>query len=210
MKLENKLSVGLLTVVLLLAGCNEVSNAAPAAQKSVTQEIVTEESLGLRKTDLYSEADTTGDKTTYATSAAGESKKIPRAFQDAPPMIPHNTEGMFPITASNNACMGCHMPEVAKDMGATPIPSSHFTDFRPESIAIKGINTSNEKMTNISINVKKKLVGARFSCTQCHASQSTGDLVVKSTFEPVFSDKDGATKSSWSGSRFTDALDTFN
>ncbi len=211
MKLENQLSVGLLTAVLLLAGCNEVSNAAPAAQKSVTQEIVTEESLGLRKTDLYSEADTTGDKTAYATSAAGESKKIPRAFQDAPPMIPHDTEGMLPITISNNACTGCHLPEVAKDMGATPIPSSHFTDFRPsESIAIKGVNTSSEKMANISIKPKKKLVGARFNCTQCHAPQSTGDLVVESTFKAVFSDKDGATKSSWSGSRLTDALDTLN
>ncbi len=211
MKLEHKLSVGLLAAVLLLAGCNEVKNVAPAAQKSVTQEIVTEESLGLRKTDLYSEADTTGDKTSYTTSAAGESKKIPRAFQDAPPMIPHSTEGMLPITIKNNACTGCHLPEVAKDMGATPIPSSHFTDFRPsESYAVKGVNTSSEDLAHVSINPKDRLVGARFNCSQCHAPQSTGDLVVQSTFEPVFSDKDGATKSSWSGSRFTDALDTSN
>ncbi|RUM65373.1 MAG: nitrate reductase [Sulfurimonas sp.] len=209
MKLENQLSIGLLTAIMLLAGCNEANSAAPAAQKSVTQQVISEESLGLRKTNLYTEADTTGDKTEYATSAAGESKKFARAFQDAPPMIPHSTEGMLPITIKNNACTGCHLPEVAKDMGATPIPPSHFTDFRPsESYAIKGVNTSSEKLAHISIKPKKALVGARFNCTQCHAPQSTGKLAVENTFKPEYSDPDGNKKSSWNGSRFTEYLNT--
>ncbi len=209
MKLENQLSIGLLTAIVLLAGCNEANSAAPAAQKSVTQQVISEESLGLRKTNLYTEADTTADKTTYTTSAAGESKKFPRAFQDAPPMIPHSTEGMLPITIKNNACTGCHLPEVAKDMGATPIPPSHFTDFRPsESYAVKGVNTSSETMAHVSIKPKKRLVGARFNCSQCHAPQSTGTPVVESTFKPEYSDPDGAVKSNWNGSRFTEYLDT--
>ncbi len=211
MKFEKQLSIALMTAILMLTGCNEASSAAPAAQKSVSGDFVTEESLGLRKTDLYSEkSDTVGDKVMYGTSAAGASKKIARAFQDAPPMIPHSVEGLLPITISNNACTGCHMPEVAPSMGATPIPSSHFMNFRPKSQAVHGKNTSSEKMANISIKKENKLVGARFNCSQCHAPQSTGDLVVESTFEPVFSDEDGATKSSWSGSRLTDALDTLN
>ena len=53
-----------------------------------------------------------------------------------------------------------------------------------------------------------KLPGARFNCTQCHAPQSTGKLAVENTFKAVYSDKDGASKSRWIGTRLTDALDT--
>jgi cytochrome c-type protein NapB len=210
MKFEKQLGITLVTAVLLLTACSDASSPAVAAKKSVTQEVVSEESLGLRKTNLYEEsAQTVGDKAVYATDAAGTSKKIARAFQDAPPMVPHDVEGMLPITINNNACTGCHMPEVASAMGATPIPTSHFTNFRPaESYAIKGENTSDEKLANVSIKKGDKLVGARFNCSQCHAPQSQGDLVVESTFQPVYTEKDGAFKSSWSGSKLTDGLQT--
>jgi cytochrome c-type protein NapB len=170
---------------------------------------VSEESLGLRKTNLYTEAaDTAGTATKYNKAAAGSSQKITRAFQDAPPMIPHDVEGMLPIKIGNNACVGCHAPAVASAVGATPYPPSHMTNFRPSnSYAIKGVNTSSTKLAHISIKKENKLVGARFNCSQCHAPQSEGQLV-ENTFEAVYSDKDGASKSSWTGSRMTDYLDT--
>ncbi|MEA2110822.1 MAG: nitrate reductase cytochrome c-type subunit [Campylobacterota bacterium] len=209
MKFEKQLSIALMTAILMLTGCNEASSAAPAAQKSVSGDFVTEESLGLRKTDLYSEkADTVGDKTALNTATAGTSKMMKRAFQDAPPMISHSVEGMLPITISNNACTGCHLPDVASSMGATSIPSSHFMNFRPTSMAVSGKNTSSADMADVSIKKEQKLVGARFNCSQCHAPQSTGDLVVENTFEAQYTDKDGATKSSWSGTSLTDGLDT--
>jgi len=180
---------------------------------------VTEESLGLRKTDLYTEDTTTGDKTMYGTGYAGSGYKIKRAFQDAPPMIPHDTEGMLPITINNNQCTSCHAPEVASSMGALPYPVSHMTDFRPmTTLSTEGNivkngktieNTSSDTMDHVTIKeTGGKLTGARFNCTQCHAPQSTGKLVVENTFEAVYSDKDGATKSSWVGTRLTDALET--
>jgi len=180
---------------------------------------VTEESLGLRKTDLYTEDTTTGDKTMYGTGYAGSGYKIKRAFQDAPPMIPHDTEGMLPITISNNQCTSCHAPEVASSMGALPYPVSHMTDFRPMTKMSKDgqivkngkviENTSSDKLEHVTLNTTDgKLIGARFNCTQCHAPQSTGKLVVENTFEPVYSDTDGASKSSWQGTRLTDALET--
>jgi len=180
---------------------------------------VTEESLGLRKTDLYTEDTTTGDKTMYGKGYAGSGYKIQRAFQDAPPMIPHDTEGMLPITISNNQCTSCHAPEVAPSMGALPYPVSHMTDFRPmtqmsdEGKIVKNgktiENTSSDKMEHVTIkDTGGKLTGARFNCTQCHAPQSTGKLAVENTFEAVYSDKDGATKSSWVGTRLTDDLET--
>ncbi len=181
MKLRS-LTLGLATAAAIFAAGCTASNT------------VSEESLGLRNTDLYTEAaDTTGDKTKYGTKAAGTSKMIERAFENAPPMIPHDVEGMLPITIDSNSCTGCHLPAVASSMDATAIPKSHFTDFRPATaLAANGKitkegqevdNTSDFLVVGTSL---KDLSGARFSCTQCHAPQSTGKLVVENNFESDF------------------------
>jgi len=207
MKTMSKITIGLIAATLLFVGCNE--SATPAGSNGVGK-TVTEESLGLRKTDLYSEkSETFGDQAKYNKSFAGSGYKIKRAFQDAPPMIPHDTEGMLPIKISDNQCIGCHMPEVASSMGATPIPSSHFTNFRPSSsYAIKGENTSDGTLSHISIKKESKLVGARFNCSQCHAPQSGDALAVENTFEADFTSADGASRSSWSGTKLMEGIDT--
>jgi len=207
MKRVIKLSMGLVLAssILLAEGSKEVKPT------------ISEESLGLRKTTLYSEDKTKGDATQYNDAAAGTSKKIERAFQDAPPMIPHSVEGMLPITIKNNMCKGCHMPDVAPAMKATPIPASHFTDFRPMTeIAKDGKimkngkavdNTSSDKLELVTTKKKKELVGARFNCSQCHTPQSKGEAP-KNNFTPEFTTKDGAVKSSWTGTSLTEGLDT--
>lgn len=215
MKIISKITIGLATATLLFVGCG--NNVAPSSDTKVAK-TVSEESLGLRKTDIYSEKDTTVDVISYGTSAAGSGHKIQRAFQDAPPMIPHDTEGMFPITMDNNQCVGCHMPEVASSMGATPIPVSHFTNFRP-AVALskdgkvmndgKVVDPAASSQTN-AVSIKStgdKLSGARFNCSQCHAPQADG-VAVKNTFEPAYTSEDGANRSSWNGSKMTEGLDT--
>jgi len=181
---------------------------------------VSEESLGLRKTNLYVEnADTAGDATKYSTAAAGTSKMITRAFQDAPPMIPHNVDGMLPITIKNNACISCHAPAVAAAVKATPYPKSHMTDFRPKTgIASDGKitkngteveNTSSPKLAHVSIKDNGgRLTGARFNCSQCHAPQSQMKPLVENTFEAVYTSKDGASRSSWNGTKLMEGIDT--
>jgi len=165
------------------------------------KKVVTESVLGLRKTDIYSEEDdTTGMKTQYGSDAPGTSQRIARAFQDAPPMIPHSVEGLLPIKAGNNQCIGCHMPEVAAGVGATPIPKSHLTNFRPTHKVVDG--TFKKSIDNYKNEIAiskpgKKLVMARFNCSQCHAPQSRGDLAVSNTFQGGFSEKDGKSGSSW-------------
>jgi len=208
MKLFSTLTVGLFTATLLLAGCGETT----PAKKEVVKPTISEESLGLRKTSLYEEDDKTqGHKAQYSKTYAGSGHKIKRAFQDAPPMIPHDTEGMLPITIHNNQCIGCHMPDVAASMGATPIPESHFINFRPKSsYAIKGENTSSEKLAHISIKKTKKLYGGRYNCSQCHAPQSGEDLAVQNTFEPEYTSPDGASRSSWKGSKLLEGLNTYD
>jgi cytochrome c-type protein NapB len=138
------------------------------------------------------------------------STKIRRAFQDAPPMIPHDTDGMLPIKINDNQCTGCHMPEVAASMGATPIPVSHFTNFRPHHTVENGVfkKSIDNYKNEVSIKKESRLQGARFNCSQCHAPQSQGNLAVENTFEPEYISKDGAAKSSWDESKWTAELDT--
>jgi len=197
-------AVAVPTTAVILANLNKAVNTKDRLVKDDlgNKKVVTEEVLGLRKTNIYSEKDdTAGMKTEYGSDAPGTSKRLERAFQDAPPMIPHSVEGLLPITRNNNQCIGCHMPEVASSVGATAIPKSHYTDFRPKHSIVNGVfkksidNYKNE--TSIS-KPKDKLVQARFNCSQCHAPQSRGDLAVSNTFEGGFTDKkNGKGASTW-------------
>ena len=217
MKIISKLTLGLVTATLLFVGCND--SATPKANGDLVAN-VTEASLGLRKTDLYSENSTSAAKTEYTKVAAGSGYKVKRAFQDAPPMIPHDTEGMLPIKIGNNQCVGCHEPAVAASMGATPYPKSHMTDFRPTTAIAKDgriskngkaiDNTSSSVRANVSIKDNGgRLTGARFNCSQCHVPQSQGNLAVENNFQADYTQKNGTARSSWtSKSDFLYGLDT--
>lgn len=180
-----------------------------------TSNVQTEEELGLRKTDLYTEgADTVGVATSYVQPAAGQSKTIERSFENAPPMISHTVEGMIPVTIKNNTCLTCHLPEVAKAVNATPVPGSHFTDYRPSTdIAADGrISKAGKAVSNTSdfkagTKTLKKLSGARYNCTLCHAPQSNNKPLVGNNFEPDFRAKDGAKRSNFV-SNFDEGIDT--
>ena len=102
--------------------------------------------------------------------AAGEAQRYDRSFENAPPMIPHDLEGLIPITADNNMCVSCHMPEVAKDVGATPIPKSHLYSIR------------NKK------DLEGKLSDDRFNCTTCHVPQANVEAKFKNNFKPEYRD----------------------
>jgi len=208
MKIINKITLSLaVATTVLLTGCNDTEAAKPAVAKAT----ISEASLGLRKTDLYGENTTAPAQTNYGKSQAMSGYKIKRAFQDAPPMIPHDVEGMLPIKINNNQCLGCHMPDMAAAVGATSIPVSHLTNFRPSNKVTNGMFHKEVDNMKNGITIHKagtKLVGARFNCTQCHAPQSQGNLAVENTFEPVYTSKDGASRSSWNGSMMTYGLDT--
>jgi cytochrome c-type protein NapB len=176
---------------------------------------VSELTLGLRQTDLYSEeAETEGVQADFSRPAPGASTKFERAYVNAPPMIPHSVEGLLPITQSNNQCIGCHMPETAKAMGATPIPVSHFTNYRPTTVYKDGELVKEGKtvgmggeLGNVSdivvAKAKKsdKLYQGRFNCSQCHAPQAKIDTAVGNTFE-----SDGLTDELKSHSSLADAM----
>jgi len=168
---------------------------------------VSEKALGLRKTDLYSEDTTHGDKADYDRPAPGTSTRFERAYKDAPPMIPHSVEGLLPITKMNNQCIGCHMPEVAPSVGSTPIPATHFTNYRPTTVLEKGEVIKEGKVvgkelansSDIVLAKAKKgdtLYQGRFNCTQCHAPQSKMKTSVANTFRPDYGDNEAKAHSS--------------
>jgi len=188
----SKITIAIATAATLFTvGCTASKTAS-----------VSEESLGLRTTNLYTEDTTVGDKTQYSKAPAGTSKMIERAFENAPPMIPHDVDGMLPITINNNQCTSCHEPMVAQSMGATPIPKSHFTDFRPETtlatngkIAKNGQAVDNTSDLKTSAKPLAALSGTRFNCSQCHAPQSEGNDVPANEFKADFRGVDLNSKS---------------
>jgi len=209
MKMMSKIGFGLATATLLFVGCGETPSAT-SAQKATPQantkdykgiQVITESSLGYRKSNLYSE----GKKTEvpvvqYSKAAPGTSRKIQRAFQDAPPMIPHDTEGMLIITKDNNQCLECHKPEIAEMVGATPIPKSHFLNMRPVNKIVDGklVKGVDNLQNQVSIKKITKVYEGRFNCVQCHAPQATNvKLVTENKFKSEYLSDDGAFRSHW-------------
>lgn len=184
------MKLGKLTLAMTLAA----SILMAANTKSVD-----ENSIGLRKVELLSEDKAAPSETKYGTSAPMSGYKIDRAYQNAPPMIPHDIEGLLEITPDNNACIGCHEAAVAPTMNATPIPPSHYTNFRPK-VKLEGdnfIKGSDNMKNETSVKRMETISSARFNCTACHAPQSTGELAVENTFKPVYTRKDGKSHSTW-------------
>ncbi len=161
------------------------------------KKVVDETVLGLRKTTLFKE-DVKPADAKFDRPAPGAAPKFERAYVNAPPMIPHSTDGLLPITKDNNQCLGCHMPDVAKSMGATPIPPSHFTNYRPTTVYKNGelvkegkkVGIQKGDMGNVGdiklAKVKKlnHLYQGRFNCSQCHAPQADVKTAVGNTFKP--------------------------
>lgn len=206
MKFVSKIALSLAVASsFMFVGCVDAS----LNNKEVAKQSIDATSIGFRKVDLMSENGVTPDKTQYSDTMPGTGKKFARAFQDAPPMIPHDTTGMLPITINNNQCVGCHAPGVAETMGALPYPKSHLTDFRPHhNYDGQKFEKSIDNMKNeVSIKELAQISGARFNCSACHAPQSDGQWI-ENSFVADYTSKNGNEKSSWSGSKLTEGLDT--
>ena len=179
MKILTKVTIGL-TAAILFVGCND-ANVQKNTNTTAVKPILDESQLGLRKTTDLLKEDVVPPAVIYKAAEAGNAKTIKRAFQDAPPMIPHSTKGMLPITKNNNQCITCHVDSAPYDKSIPSVPISHFTDFRPNTV-VKGNkvyknghvikNTSSEKLANVSIKKGKHLYAGRFNCSQCHAPQA--------------------------------------
>ena len=131
--------------------------------------IETEDSqLGLEKTSVFDTPDPV--LAGFSAGEPGENETWDAYFSEAPPMIPHQIEEFLPIRFGENFCMECHdAPDgigVEQEEGdATPMPASHYTDLRNDP----------GTMTD-------EVIGARFTCTQCHAQQADAEPLVANTY----------------------------
>jgi nitrate reductase (cytochrome), electron transfer subunit len=112
----------------------------------------------------------------YSDKDPGESTKFQRAFENAPPMIPHNVDDFLPIKRDDNQCLDCHHPNEAIDAEAPATPASHFYNLR-----------TNTKLDD--------LAGANFNCTQCHAPQSNAPQIIRNEFQPDYRNTESKTSS---------------
>ncbi|MBM0637101.1 nitrate reductase cytochrome c-type subunit [Campylobacter sp. VicNov18] len=126
------------------------------------------EQIGLRKASLENENKVNLLEANFTKLQPGESTRFDRAYENAPPLIPHAIEDFLPITRENNTCLSCHDKALAASMGATPLPPSHYYDFRQN------------KSTG------DKISDTRFNCTQCHVPQSDAKPLVGNSFKPEF------------------------
>ncbi len=136
-----------------------------------------EEDMGLRKESVFEEEKVRPEHGEYGKAEPGKSKRIERAFENSPPLIPHDLTGMLPIAETNNMCLSCHMPENAGGIGATPIPKSHFVDI--------GTGTD----------LRGKLDGKRFDCMECHVPQVNIPEPIKNQFKADFRSSKSRTSS---------------
>lgn len=141
---------------------------------ATTNTPIAEESLGLAKVGVESDSGLKDEAFSYQGKQPGEkNKRIARAYDNAPPMIPHDISDFAIITPENNACIGCHMPDVAKDVGAIAVPKSHLTNLRTDA------------------DLKGELYQGRWNCTQCHAPQAVLDPAVNNKFKGAYRKKIG-------------------
>ena len=149
----------------------------PAIAEKKQHKEKSEDDLGIRKESLYDEEKEKPDHGEYSKTEPGKSKRIERAFENSPPLIPHDLTGMLPIAETNNACLNCHMPEHARAMNATPLPRSHFVDM------------------DTGKDLKGELDGKRYPCMQCHVPQVEIPAPIRNTFKADFRNKKSKTSS---------------
>jgi len=183
--MKNKRFYILILFVALFVGCNH----------NKKNEFIDEDKLGIIDANVSSEETNLKTMAEYGDAKPGTAQKIDRAFENAPPLIPHTTSGFFPIKMDNNICLSCHMPDKIEASGAIALPATHFTDLRPKMVEIDGV-LQFENENTIHIQELNAPNHAYFNCSQCHVPQTKVSVDIENLFTPEFREEHGIEKSS--------------
>lgn len=180
--------------VLLVSSC----------QNNHADEAIDENQLGFIDASVKSQETNLKEKAKFSEETPGSGVAIERAFENAPPMIPHTTDGFFPIKIDNNICLSCHMPDKVEETGAVSIPKMHFTNLRPQMQLINGkyVMTQQDTLVRQYLN---KLDNAYYNCNQCHVPQADVSVDIKNLFTPEFREEFGLEQSTLE-KQFNDGL----
>ncbi len=145
--------LALLSSALLLA--TGVAFAAGAGKA------VSDSEIGLSKTSVNDVP--VPDVFAYREADPTSSGVLPRAYDGAPPQVPHSIADFVPIKPDSNMCQACHMQpdNIGKKTKGepTPLPISHY---EPDKAGV--------------------MDAARYNCTQCHTPQAEVKPLVNNTF----------------------------
>ena len=158
-----KTTVILSLAAVLAAGCS--SSAPTSASVPAPGGPIADSELGLSKGSVF---DVPAPPAVKANDTIpGEGPLLPRPYISAPPRIPHAVADFLPITRKQNACLACHAVKEKKQGEPTPIPPSHYTDYR-----------------HAPDRVGDQVAGARYVCVSCHAARTDAPNLVGNHFRP--------------------------
>jgi cytochrome c-type protein NapB len=155
---------------------------------------IDEDTLGFIDADLDSDETNFKMKADFNVDKPAAGNTIERAFENAPPMIPHTTAGFFPIKMDNNICLSCHMPDKVAESGAREISKTHFQSWRP-SLKEENGKYSNPDNSEVFIEKMDVLNNAYFHCSQCHVPQANVTINIKNLFTREFRETFGIEES---------------
>jgi len=179
-------------IVLILA----VSILNACQDGSEENNWMADEDIAMNSDELLTDESPLGEMPSYIETEEELSESFDRAFENAPPMIPHKIKGLVPITIENNMCIRCHMPDKSKEIGSTPLPQSHFTNYRPALTEQDGlVKVDAEENEVVMEDLGGKLNSALFNCTLCHAAQAEVTVDIENLFTPDFRKNNGNSKS---------------
>jgi cytochrome c-type protein NapB len=158
-----KTTVILSLAAVLAAGCGgsaTTREGVPAPGKPIV-----DSELGLSKGSVFDVP--TPPAVRANDRSPGEAPLLPRPYAIAPPRVPHAVADFLPITRQQNACLDCHAVKDRNEGDPTPIPSSHYVDYR-----------------NAPSRVGGQVAGARYVCVSCHAVTTDAPSLVENRFRP--------------------------
>lgn len=147
----------------VLMAAQEPEPAAEAASEAA--QAVPDTELGLQKGSVFEPAPPPPVQANE--SFPGDRPALRAPHPEAPPPVPHAIADFLPITRGDNACVDCHWLEEKEEGLPTPIPESHFIDYR-----------------NAPDAVGEEVVGSRWVCTACHVAQTDNPPLVGNTLTP--------------------------
>jgi len=158
-----KTAVTLTFAAVLAAGCS--SSSTTSVTSPAPSGPIADAELGLSKGSVFDVPTPPAVKAND--SNPGEGPLVPRPYVIAPPRIPHTVGDFLPITQKQNACLDCHAVKEKQQGNPTPIPPSHYTDYR-----------------NAPDRVGGQVAGARYVCVSCHAARTDAPNLVGNRFRP--------------------------
>ena len=184
--MKTKFQLLVLIATIGLSACNCGNNKTA---------YIADENIDMSIDMLMSDESTLDKMPEYSKVRSGASEVIDRSFENSPPLIPHKTMGMLPITIQDNKCLRCHLPDNAVTFEATPIPITHSTSYRPDLVQEGELYRVDAKQNEVVEKNLGQFNKAMYNCSQCHVAQANVTVDIDNVFDAEFRNSTNRNKS---------------